>query len=112
MGVPGAALGEAADGLQFRFSCVALLGDEDIRSAFLERLPMRYFVTTEGFGHPHHASPLAICARSQSSFRSRPRPGPSGTGDTLFRTTGSGPYAIFSLLPRKAPRAFSTLKKF
>ena len=41
--------------------------------------------------HPHHVSPFAICARSQSSFRSRPRPGPSGTGNTLFRTTGSGP---------------------
>ena len=40
-------MGEEADGLRFRFSCVALLGDEDVRSAFLERLPMHYFVTTE-----------------------------------------------------------------
>jgi hypothetical protein len=39
------ALGEEADGLQFRFSCVALLGDDEVRSAFLQRLPLRYFVT-------------------------------------------------------------------
>ncbi len=42
-----AALGDEADGLQFRFSCVALLGDEDVRSAFLQRLPLHYLVTTE-----------------------------------------------------------------
>ena len=47
LAVARAALGEAVDGLQFRFSCVALIGDEDVRSAFLERLPLRYFVTTE-----------------------------------------------------------------
>lgn len=42
-----AALGDEADELQFRFSCVALLGDDDVRSAFLQRLPVHYFVTTD-----------------------------------------------------------------
>ena len=39
-----AALGAEADGLQFRYSCVALLADADVRTAFLDRLPLRYFV--------------------------------------------------------------------
>ena len=39
-----AALGAEADGLQFRYSCVALLADPDVRKAFLDRLPLRYFV--------------------------------------------------------------------
>jgi hypothetical protein len=41
-----AALGDDADGLQFRYSCIALLGDEAVRNVFLDRLPLRYFVTT------------------------------------------------------------------
>src|SRR5258708_39530165 len=64
-------------------------------------------------GHtPHHFSPSlsATCDLNQSSFSSSPNPGPSGTGKTLFRTTGVLPCAIFSLLPRNAPSAFSTLK--
>ena len=42
-----AALREEADGLQFRFSCVALLGDDEVRGAFLELLPLHYFVTEQ-----------------------------------------------------------------
>jgi hypothetical protein len=41
------ALGEEADQLQFRFSCVALLGDDDIRDAFLKQLPLRYVVKSQ-----------------------------------------------------------------
>ena len=62
--------------------------------------------------HPHQVSPFTICERSQSSFISRPKPGPSGTGNLPSRMTGLGPWAIFSLLPRNAPRTFSTLKRF
>lgn len=36
-----------ADGLQFRYSCVALVTDDDVRNAFLKRLPLRYFVKTQ-----------------------------------------------------------------
>jgi len=42
-----AALAEDADGLQFRYSCVALVGDEDVRNVLLDRLPLRYFVTSQ-----------------------------------------------------------------
>ncbi len=41
------ALGEEADRLQFRFSCIALLGDEEMRTAFLKRLPLRYVVKSQ-----------------------------------------------------------------
>lgn len=45
-----AALGAEADDIHFRFSCVALLGEDDIRNAFLEHQPVQpvhYFVTTK-----------------------------------------------------------------
>ncbi len=42
-----AALGEEADAPAFRFSCVALLADEEVRNAFLQILPLRYFVTSD-----------------------------------------------------------------
>src|SRR6202000_772813 len=40
-----AALGEESDGVQFRYSCMALLGTEELRNYFLERLPLHYTVT-------------------------------------------------------------------
>ena len=39
------ALGEDADRLLFRYSCVALLGDEDVWKGFLHHVPLLYFVT-------------------------------------------------------------------
>ncbi len=42
-----AALGDESDGLQFRYSCIALLGTEELRSYFLDRLPLHYTVTSQ-----------------------------------------------------------------
>lgn len=43
------ALGEEADGMQFRFSVVALVGEPDVRDAFLEGGRMHYFVLQDAW---------------------------------------------------------------
>lgn len=40
-------LGDEADAPAFRFSCVEFLAEEEVRKTFLDRLPLRYFVTSD-----------------------------------------------------------------
>lgn len=42
-----AALGPEADGLQFRYSSIALLGEPEIRDVYLAAVPIRYWVGTQ-----------------------------------------------------------------
>ena len=59
---------------------------------FNPMLPIAHLLVGFLFGvdlrYPHHFSSRGKCDFSQSSLISRPSPGPSGTGKTLFRTTG------------------------
>ena len=41
------ALGQEADGLQFQFSYTAILGDSELKAAFLEQMPLHFFVYSE-----------------------------------------------------------------
>jgi hypothetical protein len=64
-----AALGAEADGLQFRYSCVALLADPDVRNAFLDRLPLRYFVDSrETWDRYSHLDGILILRYDQIHF--------------------------------------------